>query len=97
MNPDACHGNKPNYIPKNEKRSQTEIRQQGFDEHANGFELKDNPWNFTTESREYKLWSEGWKIREEQKHMFRKKAFDEDKPLECPHCGMKIKVTLSPE
>ena len=84
-----------------EKRSATAIRQQGFNEHANGFSLEDNPWIFTTEKKEFKLWAEGWKIRERQKHMFDSDVFDEnvsfDSFAECPHCGMKIKVTLVEE
>ena len=99
MNPDACHGNKPNYIPKNEKRSQTAIRQQGFNEHAQGFSLRDNPWVLADE--EFKLWEEGWKIREKQIDMFSRDDIDEnvsfDSFAECPHCGMKVKVTLASE
>ena len=84
-----------------EKRSQTAIRQQGFNEHANGFSLEDNPWIFTTEKKEFKLWEEGWKIREKQIDMFSRDDIDEnvsfDSFAECPYCGMKVKVVLSEE
>ena len=82
-----------------EKRSQTAIRQQGFNEHANGFSLRDNPWVLADE--EFKLWEEGWKIREKQMDMFGKDDFDENISFvsltECPYCGMKVKVVLAPE
>jgi len=74
-----------------------EIRQQGFNEHAQGFRLNNNPWAQADE--EFKFWAEGWMIRERQMGMFGSDDVDEDvsfKSLtECPYCGMRVKVTLA--
>ena len=77
------------------------IRQQGFDDHAGGYEIYDNP--FQKGSLHYNLWDEGWGIREAQNEMF--KGLDPAAETEyescrcasktvCPHCGEEIKVTL---
>ena len=81
----------------NKKRSPAAIRQQGFNEHAQGFRMKNNPWTVGEEA--FDLWAEGWMIRERQMGMFGSDDVDEDVSFdsfaECPYCGMKVKVTLA--
>ena len=87
------------------QRSPAKIRQQGFDEHAQGFDLHDNPYKKSTWPNNSRSWAEGWKIREAQAAMFDdvNDTLDDiiddtdnsfESVSECPHCGMKIKVTL---
>ena len=85
----------------NKKRSPAEIRQQGFNEHAQGFRMKNNPWTIGEEAFDLWVEAEGWMIRERQMGMFGSGGLDEnvsfDSFAECPHCGMKVKVTLASE
>ncbi|HUX79898.1 MAG TPA: hypothetical protein VMW10_09175 [Alphaproteobacteria bacterium] len=72
----------------------TTIRQRGFNDHADGLEIYDNP--FQEGSIYYDLWDEGWGIREAQKDMFKEFIPPKKESCQtvCPHCGMGIKVTL---
>ena len=74
--------------------NESKIRQQGFNDHADGCTRNCNPYSFLDDPLKFDLWEEGWEIREDNVDMFVEFCNDESFQQACPHCGKEIKVIL---
>jgi len=82
--------------------NESQIRQQGFNDHADGCTRNCNPYSFLDDPLKFDLWEEGWEIREDNVDMFGEFCQEKEPELKtirffgsaCPHCGKEIKVIL---